>query len=89
MVSLFVGGVILIAKSKFFERFASILYLITILLLIGLFLFGKNISGATSWYSIGGIGIQPSEFAKVATALAVAKYLSEIQVNLKKLRSLL
>ena len=79
----------MITKAKLFERFASVLYLLTILSLVGLFLFGKNISGATSWYSFGSIGLQPSEFAKVATALAVAKYLSEIQVNVKKLKSLL
>ena len=89
MVSVFVGVLILITKAKFFERFASVFYLLTILSLVGLFLFGKNISGATSWYSFGSIGLQPSEFAKVATALAVAKYLSEIQVNVKKLKSLL
>lgn len=88
IVSVFTAVIILITKAKVFERFASVFYLITILLLVGLFLFGKNISGATSWYSIGGVGLQPSEFAKVATALAIAKFLSEIQVNLKKIGSL-
>lgn len=89
IASLFTALIIMITKAKVFERFASVFYLISILLLAGLFLFGKNISGATSWYSFGGIGLQPSEFAKVATALAVAKFLSEIQVDLKKTRSLL
>ena len=88
VVSIIVAVVILITKAKVFERFASIFYLISILSLIGLFIFGKKISGATSWYTFGGIGIQPSEFAKVTTALAVSKILSEIQVNLKKIKSL-
>ena len=70
-------------EAKFYERFASIIYLISILSLIGLFIFGKTVSGATSWYAIGSMTIQPSEFAKVATALAVAKYISDLQTNIK------
>ncbi|MCV6630798.1 MAG: rod shape-determining protein RodA, partial [Flavobacteriaceae bacterium] len=73
-------------EAKFYERFSSIIYLVTLVLLLGLFPFGKTISGATSWYSIGGFGLQPSEFAKVATALALAKYLSDIQTNISKIK---
>lgn len=73
-------------EAKFYERFASIIYLVSLVSLLGLFLFGKNVNGATSWYSIGGMTIQPSEFAKVATALAIAKYLSDLQTNIKTLR---
>lgn len=73
-------------EAKFYERFASIIYLVSILSLLGLFLFGKNVNGATSWYAIGGMTIQPSEFAKVATALAVAKYISDLQTNIKNLK---
>ncbi|TYQ00436.1 rod shape determining protein RodA [Tenacibaculum adriaticum] len=78
---------ILFFNSKFYERFASLLYLISITSLIGLFLFGKNINGATSWYNFGGIGIQPSEFAKAFTALAVAKLMSDRQYNLKLMKN--
>ncbi|MCK5402015.1 MAG: rod shape-determining protein RodA [Flavobacteriaceae bacterium] len=73
-------------EAKFYERFASIIYLVSILSLIGLFLFGKNVNGATSWYAVGGMTIQPSEFAKVATALAVAKYISDLQTNIKNIK---
>ena len=76
---------ILSLDAKFFERFASIIYVLSIVSLLGLFVFGKNISGATSWYSFGSFGIQPSEFAKAATALALAKYLSDIQTDVKSL----
>ncbi|MFQ3335969.1 MAG: rod shape determining protein RodA, partial [Candidatus Arcticimaribacter sp.] len=72
ILSLVSAFIIILTKAKVFERFASVFYLLTLLMLIGLFVFGNNISGATSWYNIGGIGLQPSEFAKVATALAVA-----------------
>ena len=77
---------VLSIEVKFYERFASIIYLASILSLIGLFFFGKTVSGATSWYAIGGFTIQPSEFAKVATALAVAKYISDLQTNIKSLK---
>lgn len=70
---------------KFIERFSSLFYLICLVLLLGLFLFGKNINGATSWYAFGPMTIQPSEFAKAATALALAKYLSDIQTDIKTL----
>lgn len=80
---------ILVAPPKIFERFASIIYLIVILLLIGLYPFGSTISGARSWYAFGGVSLQPAEFAKVAVALATAKLVNEIQIDLRKLNSLL
>ncbi len=73
---------ILAIEAKFYERFSSIIYLIALFSLLGLFVFGKNINGATSWYAVGGFTIQPSEFAKVATSLALAKYVSDIQIDL-------
>ncbi len=77
---------ILSIEAKFYERFASVIYLASMLSLIGLFILGKNINGATSWYAIGGFTLQPSEFAKFATALAVAKYISDLQTNIKNLK---
>lgn len=77
---------VLSIEAKFYERFASIIYLVSMLSLVGLFLFGKNVNGATSWYGIGGMTLQPSEFAKAATALAVAKYISDLQTNIKDFR---
>jgi rod shape determining protein RodA len=77
---------ILSFEAKFYERFASLIYLVAILALIGLFIFGKDVNGARSWYGIGSMTIQPSEFAKFATALAVAKYISDLQTNMKTLK---
>ncbi|WP_228850667.1 rod shape-determining protein RodA [Aegicerativicinus sediminis] len=76
---------VLAVDAKFYERFASVIYLISILSLLGLFLFGKNVNGATSWYSIGSMTLQPSEFAKFATSLAVAKYISDLQTEMNRL----
>ncbi|WP_396602112.1 rod shape-determining protein RodA [Algibacter sp. R77976] len=73
---------LLAVDAKFYERFSSVIYIISMLSLVGLFLFGKNVNGATSWYAIGGMTIQPSEFAKTATALAVAKYVSDLNTNI-------
>jgi rod shape determining protein RodA len=69
--------IILSIEAKFYERFSSVIYLISILSLVGLFIFGKTVNGATSWYGFGGMTIQPSEFAKFATSLAVAKHISQ------------
>jgi rod shape determining protein RodA len=78
-------GIILVlfVESSFFERFASIFYMVSIVLLLGLFVFGKTIAGATSWYDLGFFNLQPSELAKMTTALALAKFLSDIQTDIK------
>ena len=83
-ILLSIGIIVLILgiEAKFYERFAGLIYSISIASLLGLFLFGKTVSGATSWYVIGSVGIQPSEFAKAATALALAKFLSDLQTNI-------
>ncbi len=78
---------ILLFEAKFYEKFASIIYLISLVSLLGLFVLGKNINGATSWYDFGGFSIQPSEFVKAATALAIAKLISDKLFNLKKLNT--
>tara|TARA_R110002012_G_scaffold321809_1_gene551533 strand:+ start:34449 stop:35726 length:1278 start_codon:yes stop_codon:yes gene_type:complete len=83
ILTVFLIILILSIEAKFYERFSSIIYLIGILSLAGLFIFGKNVNGATSWYGIGGMTIQPSEFAKAATALAVAKYVSDLNTNIR------
>ena len=75
--------VILFVEGKFYEKYASLIYTISVLSIAGLFVFGKSVKGQANWYSFGSFGIQPSEFAKAATALALAKYLSDVQVNLK------
>jgi rod shape determining protein RodA len=75
--------ILLYIDGKFYEKYASIIYGISLLSLMGLFVFGKTIAGQRCWYAIGSFTLQPSEFAKAATALALAKYLSDTQINLK------
>ncbi|KIO53774.1 rod shape-determining protein RodA [Flavobacterium hibernum] len=75
--------VVLFVDGKFYEKYASIIFGVSLLSLLGLFVFGKTIAGQRCWYAIGSFTLQPSEFAKAATSLALAKYLSDTQINLK------
>ena len=75
--------IILSVDGKFYEKYASIFFGISLLSLAGLFVAGKTIAGQRCWYAIGSFTLQPSEFAKAATALALAKYLSDSQIHLK------
>lgn len=74
---------ILAVEAKFYERFSSLIYLFALGALVGLYLFGQTVNGATSWYAFGGFSIQPSEFAKTATALALGKFVGDIQTNIR------
>lgn len=75
--------IVLFVDGKFYEKYATIIFGVALLSLVGLFFFGKTIAGQRCWYAIGSFTLQPSEFTKAATALALAKYLSDTQVNLK------
>jgi rod shape determining protein RodA len=87
-ISLFVGLIIFLGRSKFFENMAGIIYIGGVLLLIGLFPFGKEILGQKNWYKFGSFTMQPVEFAKIGTALMMANYVSSPDFNLKNRKSL-
>jgi len=72
---------VLAIDSKFYERFAGVIYVVSMLSLLGLFFFGTTISGQKAWYSFASFSIQPAEFTKATTALALAKFGSEIDTN--------
>jgi rod shape determining protein RodA len=76
--------IVLFVDGKFYEKYASIIFGVSLLSLAGLFIFGKTIAGQRCWYAIGSFTLQPSEFAKAATSLALAKFLSDTQINLKE-----
>jgi rod shape determining protein RodA len=87
-LSLFVGFVILLVESEFIRKSAYTIYLVVLILLI-LVLFTPPINGARSWFGIGGFGIQPSEFAKISTALALAAYVSRVNIKLQTRQSVI
>ncbi len=70
------------------KEWSSLIYLAGILLLAGLFVFGKEVSGAKAWYRIGSIGFQPAEFMKLAVTLGLAKLISERGFDLNKKRDI-
>ena len=82
-LSFFLIVFLLSLDAKIYEKFSGIFYIVALLSLAGLFIFGKTVNGQTNWYGIGSFSIQPSEFAKVATVLALAKFLESPQINLK------
>jgi rod shape determining protein RodA len=74
--ALFIGLMVLLIDSKFFSVFAFGIYGTTLVMLVSVLFFGKYVNGSRSWFEIGSFRLQPAEFAKFATALVVAKYLS-------------
>ena len=75
----------MIPDIKIYFQYGSIVYLLMIFLLIGVLFFGNEVNGSRSWFSIAGFSLQPSEFMKPVTALALAKFLSNIHSDIKKL----
>lgn len=90
----FIGGAMIIIFTIIFSNvvvidyFAYGFYAIAILLNIAVIFFGKEVAGAKSWFGFGGYGIQPSEFAKVATSLALAKYLGTYGVKFQGFKNI-
>jgi len=78
---------ILLIDHRFFEFFGYFIYAVAILTLLAVLIVGKEINGSKSWFVMGGFQIQPSEFAKPAVALALAKYLSTFNINIQKART--
>jgi rod shape determining protein RodA len=84
-LSVILAIVILLIDAKFFSAFSFWIYFLMIGLLVFVLLFGKTVAGSKSWLEIGSISLQPAEFAKFATALGVAKYLSTLNIDMQKL----
>ncbi|MCZ7555901.1 MAG: rod shape-determining protein RodA [Bacteroidia bacterium] len=76
---------VLLAPPRFFHYSAYLLYGAALLLLSLVLVFGHTVSGNAGWFGIGGFGVQPSEFAKIATILALARYLSDRTTSLRSL----
>jgi rod shape determining protein RodA len=78
--------VVLLIDVRFFVNFSYAIYGIVLVLLLVTLVVGKEVSGSRSWIPIGVFNLQTSEFAKFATALALAKFLDESQVNVSKFK---
>lgn len=87
--SFVLGFIIMLTDSKFFTAFSFIIYGLMIGLLAAVLVFGREVNGARSWFEIGSFRLQPAEFAKFATCLAVANVMSRHGFKMMRLSSLL
>jgi rod shape determining protein RodA len=91
MIWILAGGVIafmiMLIDAKVYNAFAYIIYGLSILILLAVLSIGTEISGSKSWFQIGGVALQPAEFAKFATCLALARYLSSYATDFNRLRA--
>ncbi|MCD4736278.1 MAG: rod shape-determining protein RodA [Bacteroidales bacterium] len=85
--SLVLGMLALILDSKFYPAFSYFIYFAILFLLVAVLVAGKEIAGSRSWFQIGGFSLQPSEFAKFAACLALARFLSKRDLDVRKLRT--
>jgi rod shape determining protein RodA len=89
---LFIGGavilivVILLLDFRIYESFAPAFYVVFMLLLMGVLVFGTKINGARAWFDLGIFRFQPAEFTKLATALLLARYISTTGVKLNEFK---
>ena len=88
-ISLFVGLIIFMMRSKFFENFAVVFFILGVVSLLGLHVLGSEIKGQKNWYKIGCFTIQPVEFAKIGISLMLASYVSGPDFNLNNRKSFL
>jgi rod shape determining protein RodA len=86
MATIVLAVFIMIIDSRFYLFFAWIIYAILMFMLLLVLVFGKDINGARSWFEFGPISLQPSEFAKFGTALALASYLNNRRNDLTSLK---
>lgn len=87
---LWIGGalviivIILFTDGRFYQKVAMPIYVVVMLMLAGVLIFGKEVNGAKAWFAIGGFSLQPAEFAKFATAMAVSYMLAHPMITMKK-----
>jgi rod shape determining protein RodA len=88
-VSLVIAIIILFFDSKFFTATAYLQYLFGTILLLLVFVIGKKVNGSRSWIAMGGFQLQPAEFMKIFTSLALAKFLSSPETQFTKFKHML
>jgi rod shape determining protein RodA len=87
-ICIVVATFIILSDSKLYPAFANLLYVFGIILMLSVFVIGKDINGSKSWIPLGGgFNLQPAELCKIFAALALAKYLSQLNMDFTKLRS--
>lgn len=85
--SVVIAVIILLIDERFFSTFGYFIYGFVLILLVVVIFIGAETKGATSWFTIGGFKVQPSEFSKFATNLALAKYLSTLNIRIDRFKT--
>ncbi len=91
--TLWIGGacilalMILVIDGKFYAAFSYAIYAVFLLLLMSTFAFSRDVKGSFGWIDIGAFKLQPAEFAKFATNMALAKYLSTLDIRMQDTRT--
>jgi rod shape determining protein RodA len=85
--SVLIGLAILVIDGKFYAAFSYPIYIVIILTLLVVLVIARDVQGARSWIEIGSFKLQPSEFAKFATSMAVAKYLSTLGIRMEDMKT--
>ncbi len=88
-VSVFLAAAILLIDDRYYHQLSYPLYILSLLMLVAVYLFGKEVNGAKSWINIGPIALQPTEFVKFTTSLAVARIMSDYGFTVRRLGNLL
>jgi rod shape determining protein RodA len=88
IAALVIAALVFLVDIKFFSLFAYVLYGLVLLSLILVLVLGKEIHGSRSWFEIGSFHLQPSEFAKIVTALALARYMSTYNFRINRFKSI-
>jgi rod shape determining protein RodA len=88
-LSFFLGIVIFLINTNFYEQFSWVFYIFFTTLLVVVLVIGADINGARSWIKIGSYSLQPSEFAKYGAAFAVSAYLSRLNFSFHRFRDIL
>ena len=88
-ISWVMATVVLLLERRFFHMFAYPTYALGILLLLAVLLFGKEVNGAKAWFELGSVRLQPVEFVKIATALMMARVMSDYAFNINRFIDLL
>ncbi len=87
--AIFIAVLMINTDSKFFVTFAFPIYILLILVLLSVLIIGSEVKGAKSWIQLGNFSIQPSEFMKMATSLALARYISSYDFKMHSYKSLM
>jgi rod shape determining protein RodA len=85
--SFFIAFMLMVIDGKFYAAFSYVIYLLIILLLLSTFAFSRDVKGSYGWIDIGSFKLQPAEFAKFATNMALAKYLSTLGIRMQEFKT--